>query len=241
MSKYHITSVRGAYINGKSGKSPPFPTNAAKAKLINKVSQQLGHPTRSLIGWLVKGFLVKKNWIVEVKAANLAQIQPNNTVLEVGFGPGLGLQEALRYLTDSTGMLYGLDYSEYMHKTASRRLQKQITSGKVQLILGSVEDIPLPDSSVDRVFHCNCYYFWPDLKKGSAELLRVMKPEALMVTTLRLNTVKTGVSFGLLRGKVWQPELYMEALQATGFKDVHMKEMEDLGIKFNAIFATASK
>ncbi|XP_028652345.1 uncharacterized methyltransferase YdaC-like [Erpetoichthys calabaricus] len=209
--------------------------------LLNKLTQQFGHPTQSLIGWLVKRFLEKKNWVLEANAAKLAQIQPNNTVLEVGFGPGLGLQEALRYLTDSNGKLYGLDYSEYMHKTATRRLQEQITSGKVQLILGSVEDIPLPDSNVDRVFHCNCYYFWPDLKKCSAELHRVMKPEGLMVATINLDSIKKNVSRGLLQGKMWQPELYMDALLATGFKDVHIKDMEHRNFKYKAIFATAFK
>uniref|UniRef100_A0A8C4T9W8 Zgc:194242 n=1 Tax=Erpetoichthys calabaricus TaxID=27687 RepID=A0A8C4T9W8_ERPCA len=199
--------------------------------LLDKVTEKFGHPTLSLTGWLVKKILENVHKTQEINTAKLAQIQPDSTVLEVGFGPGLGLQEAVRYLTDSKGKLYGIDYSEYMHKVASKRLQEQITSGK----------IPLPDSIVDRVFHCNCFHYWPDLKKGSAELRRVMKPEGLMVTTIRVNTVKKAVSFGLLRGKIWQPEIYMDALQATGFKGVHMKEMEDQGQKFNTIFATASK
>ncbi|XP_039605253.1 uncharacterized methyltransferase YdaC-like [Polypterus senegalus] len=209
--------------------------------LFDKVTEKFGHPTLSLTGWLVKKILENVHKAQEINTAKLAQIQSNSTVLEVGFGPGLGLQEAVRYLTDSKGKLYGIDYSEYMHKVASKRLQEQITSGKAQLFLGSVEKIPLPDSIVDRVFHCNCFHYWPDLKKGSAELHRVMKPEGLMVTTLRVNAIKKAVSIGLLRGKIWQPEIYMDALQATGFKDLHMKEMEDRGLKFNAIFATASK
>uniref|UniRef100_A0A8C4T5U9 Zgc:194242 n=1 Tax=Erpetoichthys calabaricus TaxID=27687 RepID=A0A8C4T5U9_ERPCA len=183
--------------------------------------------------WLIKKYLERKNKILEENAVNLAQIQPNSVVLELGFGPGLGLQEAVHHLTDSKGKLYGIDYSEYMHKVATRRVQEQITSGKAQLLLGSVEKIPLPDSSVDRVFHCNCYYYWPDLKKCSAELHRVMKPGNLSVTQV--------VSQGLLRGKIWHPEHYMDALLATGFKDIRMEEMEDRDVKFNAIFATASK
>ncbi|XP_039605794.1 uncharacterized methyltransferase YdaC-like [Polypterus senegalus] len=148
------------------------------AMLFNKLTQQLGHPRHSFTGWLVKTVLENINETLEGNAAKLVQIQPDSTVLEVGFGPGLGLQKAIQYLTDSKGMLYGLDYSEYIHKVASKRLQEQSTSGKTQLLLGSVENIPLPDSSVDRVFHCNCYYYWPDLKTCSAELHRVMKPVA---------------------------------------------------------------
>uniref|UniRef100_A0A8C4S364 Zgc:194242 n=1 Tax=Erpetoichthys calabaricus TaxID=27687 RepID=A0A8C4S364_ERPCA len=145
--------------------------------LLNKLTQQLGHPRHSFTGWLVKTVLENINETLEGNAAKLVQIQPDNTVLEVGFGPGLGLQKAIHYLTESKGILYGLDYSEYIHNVASKRLQEQIASGKTKLLLGSVEKIPLPDSSVDRVFHCNCYYYWPDLKTCSAELHRVMKPD----------------------------------------------------------------
>ncbi|XP_028652343.2 uncharacterized methyltransferase YdaC-like isoform X1 [Erpetoichthys calabaricus] len=211
------------------------------AMILRMVSSQLECPIQSLTGWMAKRFLEKKNEILEVNAAKLAQIQPGSTVLEVGFGPGLGLQEALRYLTDSEGKLYGLDYSEYMLKVATRRVQEQISSGKLQLILGSVEAIPLPDSSLDRVFHCNCYYYWTDLKKCCAELHRVMKPEGLMVATINMIRMKKVVSQGLLLSKIWQPEIYMDALMATGFKDVHIKDKEDRGLMFKAIFATASK
>ncbi|XP_028652342.1 uncharacterized methyltransferase YdaC-like isoform X2 [Erpetoichthys calabaricus] len=209
--------------------------------LLNKLTQQLGHPRHSFTGWLVKTVLENINETLEGNAAKLVQIQPDNTVLEVGFGPGLGLQKAIHYLTESKGILYGLDYSEYIHNVASKRLQEQIASGKTKLLLGSVEKIPLPDSSVDRVFHCNCYYYWPDLKTCSAELHRVMKPDGLMVATMSMIWMKKVVSLGLLQGIKWQPEYYMDALQATGFRDVRMEEMEDKGFKFNAIFATASK
>ncbi|XP_039605946.1 uncharacterized methyltransferase YdaC-like [Polypterus senegalus] len=209
--------------------------------LLDKVTEKFGHPTLSLTGWMIKKILENIHETLEINTAKLAQIQPDSAVLEVGFGPGLGLQEAIRYLTNAKGKLYGLDHSEYMYSVASKRLREQIASGKAQLFLGSVEKIPLPDSVVDRVFHSNCHYYWPDLKKGSVELHRVMKPEGVMVTTFKLHSIKKEVYFGPLRGKIWQPEPYIDVLQATGFKDVYMEDREDRGLKFNAIFATASK
>ncbi|XP_039605948.1 uncharacterized protein LOC120526915 isoform X2 [Polypterus senegalus] len=135
--------------------------------ILRMVASQLECPIQSLTGWMAKRFLEKKNEILEVNAAKLAQIQPGSTVLEVGFGPGLGLQEALRYLTD------------------------------------------------------------PE--------------EGLMVATINMIRMKKVASQGLLLGKMWQPEIYMDALIATGFKDVHIKDKEDRGLMFKAIFATASK
>ncbi|XP_041083673.1 uncharacterized methyltransferase YdaC-like [Polyodon spathula] len=209
--------------------------------LARKLTQQLGHPTQSLGGWLVTKFLERRNRALEERAVRLCEIQPDSTVLEVGFGPGLGLQEAVQYLTDPRGKLLGLDCSEYMHKVASERLRDHIASGKVRLFQGSVESIPLPACSVDKVYHCNCYYFWPDLRAGSAELHRVMKPGALMVTTLNMASLKEVVSCGVLQDKKWPPEPYMEALRSAGFTDVRLEEKQNKGRDFQAIFATAAK
>ena len=39
-------------------------------------------------------------------------------------------------------------------------------------------------------FHTNCYYFWPDLEQGIAELKRVMEPGALMITGVMYEKLK---------------------------------------------------
>ncbi|XP_038675973.1 arsenite methyltransferase-like isoform X2 [Scyliorhinus canicula] len=147
-------------------------------RLTKRLTQQLGKPSQGLWGWLVNRYLEKKNRFLEVNAVKLCNIQPESVVLEVGFGPGLGLQEAAKRITYPKGKLYGVDYSDYMHSVTSRRLQADIRTGKVTLFLGSVEHIPLEDNVVDRVFHCNCYYFWPNQRAGSKEIHRVMKPES---------------------------------------------------------------
>eukprot|EP00061_Rhincodon_typus_P009855 g33670.t1 len=144
--------------------------------LFDHLTKQLGKPRQGPWGWMVKTFLERKSRLLEVNAVKLCDIQPESVVLEVGFEPGLGLQEAAKRLTLPKGKLYGLDYSEYMYHVASRRLQPDIQTGKVTLFHGSVEQIPLEDNVVDRVFHCNCYYFWPTLQSGCREIYRVMKP-----------------------------------------------------------------
>lgn len=44
-------------------------------------------------------------------------------------------------------------------------------------------ELPYSDNFFERVFHVNCYYFWPDLDQGISELGRVMKTDGLMVST----------------------------------------------------------
>lgn len=81
-----------------------------------KLGKQLGQPTRSMLGWLVSKFLKVHNRVVEENAVRLCNIQPGDTVLELGHGPGLGLEAAAKLLTAPTGKLIGVDYSEYMHE-----------------------------------------------------------------------------------------------------------------------------
>lgn len=81
-----------------------------------KLGKQLGNPTRSLGGWLVSKLFKVRNQILEENAVQMLEIQPGDTVLELGHGPGLGLQAAAKLLTGPTGHLIGVDYSKYMHQ-----------------------------------------------------------------------------------------------------------------------------
>jgi 16S rRNA A1518/A1519 N6-dimethyltransferase RsmA/KsgA/DIM1 with predicted DNA glycosylase/AP lyase activity len=45
---------------------------------------------------LLQKYLVKTNRLVEHAAVRLCNIQPDDNVLEVGFGPGVGLNEAFK-------------------------------------------------------------------------------------------------------------------------------------------------
>lgn len=80
------------------------------------MGKQLGHPRRSAVGWLISKFLKAYNKELEENSVQLCGIQPGDTVLEVGHGPGVGLQSAAKLLTDPKGHLIGVDYSQYMHQ-----------------------------------------------------------------------------------------------------------------------------
>ncbi|KAK6308646.1 hypothetical protein J4Q44_G00219170 [Coregonus suidteri] len=209
--------------------------------LLEKLGQQLRHPTRSVYGWLIIKFLKYHNTLLEESAVSLCGIQPGDTVLELGHGPGLGLEAAATLLTEPAGRLIGVDYSQYMHQMAGDRLKELVSSGKVSLYQCDVAAMPLAESMVDKVFHCNCYYFWPDLRKGAAEIHRVMKPGGLMVTTLRLSSVASFASRREFPGENWQPKAYMEALRASGFNQVTMEDHQHKHITYQAIYATAEK
>ena len=88
----------------------------ASAMWSTRLGQQLGRPTRSVLGWLVSKFLKSQSRLLEENAVKLCGILPAHSVLELGHGPGLGLQSAAKLLTEPAGHLIGVDYSMYMHQ-----------------------------------------------------------------------------------------------------------------------------
>ena len=56
--------------------------------------------------------LGKGNASLENEIVKHLNIQPDHKVLELGFGPGVGLSAALKKVEHSSGKVYGIDISE---------------------------------------------------------------------------------------------------------------------------------
>ncbi|XP_078663761.1 putative methyltransferase YdaC [Branchiostoma floridae x Branchiostoma belcheri] len=192
------------------------------------VSQNLKLPAGGPIGWLVKELVfMRTNDVVEVQTAKLLNIRPHHRVLEVGFGPGVGLKEALSYIgKDGPGKVYGLELSPQMVNVATKRLQPYIASGQLQLTLGDVMKLPYPDNSMDGIFHVNCFYFWDDLHQGCRELYRVLSPGGSVATAMNRTVVEKSVERGLNSyARHTDPQEYMKALEKAGFVGFREEEI----------------
>ncbi|VDP86297.1 unnamed protein product [Echinostoma caproni] len=175
------------------------------------------------------------------------RLRPGQAVLEIGFGPGLGITcaaervaphtyQALRNrslrqkvfsapnqfysLDDGNAHVYGVDISEYMLYIAKRRNRSLIGAGISTLKLGSVNHLPLLAKSVDACFHVNNFYFWPDLPYALQQIWRVLRPHGSIVTTFRPESLKSAVKRGWLRYGRADPIAYAIALEHCGFTDV---------------------
>ena len=61
--------------------------------------------------------LGKGNASLENETVKHLNIQPDHKVLEIGFGPGIGLNAALEKVEHSSGKVYGIDISEQIVST----------------------------------------------------------------------------------------------------------------------------
>jgi ubiquinone/menaquinone biosynthesis C-methylase UbiE len=80
-------------------------------------------------------------WVSE-----LLEIGPDESVLEVGFGPGI----VIHLLSKLAGHVAGIDPSQEMVEQARSRNAKAIVSGRVDLRHGTVEKLPFDKTSLMR-------------------------------------------------------------------------------------------
>jgi SAM-dependent methyltransferase len=104
----------------------------------------------------------------------LAELKPGETVLDLGSGGGIDVLLSARRV-GPTGKAYGLDMTDEMLVLA-RENQRQSGLSNVEFLKGEIENIPLPDNSVD-VIVSNCVInLSADKDRVLAEAFRVLRP-----------------------------------------------------------------
>jgi ubiquinone/menaquinone biosynthesis C-methylase UbiE len=84
-------------------------------------------------------------------------IKANDTVLELGFGPGRAIKAIARAATK--GRVFGIDHSPVMSLQASRRNRRAIADGRVRLVQGSLNALPWQACAVDKCLAVHVAYF----------------------------------------------------------------------------------
>jgi ubiquinone/menaquinone biosynthesis C-methylase UbiE len=105
-------------------------------------------------------------WVIE-----LLEVKSNETVLEVGFGPGV----AIKRLSEVAGHVTGIDQSREMIAQAQARNANAIKRGRVELRHGSVSSLPFAADTFHKAMAVNSMQIWPDAVAGLREMWRVMK------------------------------------------------------------------
>jgi arsenite methyltransferase len=104
----------------------------------------------------------------------LAQLNPGETVLDLGSGGGIDVLLSARRV-GPTGKAYGLDMTDEMLALANSNKAKSGLAN-VEFLKGQIESIPLPDASVDVIISNCVINLSADKDRVLAEAFRVLKP-----------------------------------------------------------------
>lgn len=108
----------------------------------------------------------------------VAALEPGETVLDLGSGGGVDVILSARRVGEY-GRAYGLDMTDEMLALA-RRNAELAGVGNVEFVRGQIEDVPLPDGSVDVVISNCVINLSPDKPTVFAEIARVLRPGGRM-------------------------------------------------------------
>lgn len=189
--------------------------------LADAVKSNFGNP-RGILGHITGQLMVSMNreridWVV-----SLLDVRPGESILEVGFGPGVAVQQIAR--RTAAGLIAGVDASDIMVRQASRRNAAAIRENRVELQHGSVSDLPYPDRHFDQAFAINSLHHWPDRAGGLEELRRVLKSGGQVLIAEQPRWLMNAPAEHVHQ----YGEQIAAQLQTAGFKQVEVlyKEME---------------
>jgi len=104
----------------------------------------------------------------------LAELKPGEIVLDLGSGGGIDVLLSARRVGPN-GKAYGLDMTDEMLSLA-RENQRQSGVQNVEFLKGEIENIPLPDNSVDVIISNCVINLSADKDSVLREAFRVLKP-----------------------------------------------------------------
>ena len=104
----------------------------------------------------------------------LAQLQPGETVLDLGSGGGIDVLLSAKRV-GPTGRAFGLDMTDQMLALAEENKRKSGVAN-VHFLKGEIENIPLPDNAIDVIISNCVINLSGDKDRVLAEAFRVLKP-----------------------------------------------------------------
>jgi SAM-dependent methyltransferase len=124
-----------------------------------------------------KGLIPEKAALASLGCGNptaLIELKAGEVVLDLGSGGGIDVLLSARRVGE-TGKAYGLDMTDEMLALA-RENQRQAGVSNVEFLKGEIENIPLPDNSVDVVISNCVINLSADKDRVLREAFRVLKP-----------------------------------------------------------------
>jgi arsenite methyltransferase len=158
----------------------------------------------------------------------LARLQPGEVVLDLGSGGGIDVFLSAKRVGPE-GKAYGLDMTDEMLSLA-RENQKKAGIENVEYLQGEIENIPLPENSVDVVISNCVINLSTDKDQVLAEAFRVLRPGGRFAVSDVI--VKGYVPVEIRRNvELWvgcvagalQDSEYVSKLTGAGFEDISIE------------------
>lgn len=156
-------------------------------------------------------------------------IASHSTILDIGCGGGRTVGKLAAIAT--LGKVYGVDYSEESVAATKRTNARWIDLGRVEVLHGSVSELPFPDNQFDLITAVETHFWWPDLRNDMREVFRVTKPGGTLILIAEVykgaptRVSKLAEKYASRVGMtLLSADEHRELLTSAGYADVHVIE-----------------
>ncbi|HEV2368902.1 MAG TPA: methyltransferase domain-containing protein, partial [Acidimicrobiales bacterium] len=176
----------------------------------------------------------------------VADLATGETVLDLGSGGGIDVLLSARRVGPS-GHAFGLDMTDEMLDLA-RANQAKAGLGNVTFLKGPIEDVPLPDASVDVVISNCVINLSVDKTAVFAECHRVLRPGGRLCVADVVADTEVAVEpvadleawTGCLAGALTRTA-YSSALDAAGFSEISLTDSHPVAEGYTSVLVRARR
>ncbi len=150
-------------------------------------------------------------------------INKDSKILDIGCGGGRNIERFAAQISDS-GRVVGIDYSDVSVEKSTELNRNSIGRGIVNVLQGSVSEMPFYDETFDIVTCFETVYFWPDFINDLKEVNRVLKKDGFIFICNEAvyregEMEKYEDLIELLDMKIYSEDVLRQSLETAGFTD----------------------
>jgi len=201
------------------------------------LSLQARKPSGIIGRYVMTNIFNNSNVDLNAFVKEILELQRDDRVLEVGFGPGKLINEIADITTE--GVVEGVDFSRAMLKQARKVNRQHIEKGKVKLQNRECSTLPFDDESFDKLCSTNTLYFWKKSNKYFSEMFRVINSGGKVVIGFRDNKQMRNLRLSEDIFSSYSQDDVVNLLSDAGFTGAHIREKE--GVPFLSYCAVATK
>ena len=195
---------------------------------IKALAEQLRLPTGEL-GKKVGETMNKGNRLMNLETIRQLDIEDNDNILEIGMGNGFFVKDILA--AGKNVKYSGCDFSDTMVKEAL--ILNDPLAANVKFILSNADELPFQDGSFDKVFTVNTIYFWGNTRRTFTEIRRVLKPDGMLIVTLRPKSVMDNLPVVKYGFTTFSKDDAVKLLEENNFEILSATESADIEIKID--------
>ncbi|HEY0794962.1 MAG TPA: arsenite methyltransferase [Acidisarcina sp.] len=233
-------------IREKYGSIARSVTNSQSAACCDPAMRCCDPITKNLYGTAEKQALPESAVLASLGCGNptaLIELKAGETVLDLGSGGGIDVLLSARRVGPA-GKAYGLDMTDEMLALA-RENQRQAGATNVEFLKGEMEDIPLPDNSVDVIISNCVINLSADKARVLSEAFRVLRPGGRFAVSDVVVRGEVPASVrqsmllwvGCIAGALEEQD-YRDKLLAAGFADIDLEPTRVYYIEDARVFLT---